>query len=278
MRAAIRRDRITTDEPGSPQLSANGGPASAQIPIESDADLGFAKRNKHVHRGAPDGTPSASGLSTPALGASNALAMSGLPKRPYRRTTRESAKALLSDSDSSDNGPVQADYLSPPSSPERHSPTLASTIGSSFQKVRTQSFPSFTSSFSPFKSLRGSSPLKEEIEPVRIKRAGSSSSRRWFGAGGSRSALTDSSSSEDEAELGSVQSGPRVNSSSSHGTDLPSFRFVQEPDGLQEAPIGYESDSEGEVAVNGERVDEATIAEAAAEGEGIKRSSPQQDS
>lgn len=252
-------------------MSANGGQTSKQIPIESDVDLGFAKRNKHVRKGL---SPSASGTSTPGFGEANALAMSGLPKRPHRRTTRESAQALLSESDSDDD-PIPKDYLSPPSSPDRPSATFASTLGSSFQRVRTQSFPAFTSPFSPFRSLRASSPLRDEVGPSRTKREGSNSSRRWFG--GSRSALTDSSSSDDEVEPTGSQDGPRVNSTSSHGTDLPSFRFTQEPRGVEDIHSGSESDSEGEVAVGGERVDAAEIADAAAEGEGIGSTPPEQD-
>ena len=164
----VLRERPTTDAPlPISQLSA-------QVPIESDADAGFASRQRKQQ--------------------SKAFKSSGLGSEPAslrrRRIERTRPPAR------SPQSPPREDTLD--ESPERFpfpQKSYATSLGDTFRHVRASSLSAFSGNLSPFRSR--TSPPETSASP---RRKSQRSITRWFGGGDS------TSSDEDQPLHGSGQS------------------------------------------------------------------------
>lgn len=240
----MRRDKTTTDrdQPSARRLET-GNQSDIQVPIESDADAGFASRSRRIKHAKDRGIP--------------ARDVFGEMHDPNARSVRRRKSSLRPPSTSHNhqtaspeiniNIPPDTDLSLPPARLSE-SPTrgYAASLSDAFRHVRASSLSAFGQNGSPFRSVRFGS--DQEIGPAQPRQKSSLSITRWFGG-----------ASESSSESGSETDGNMLVS----GDDaLPSFRLEDE------VVVDDESDEDDKIPIpGGERVDSATIDAGAAAGE-----------
>ncbi|ORY34891.1 acyl transferase/acyl hydrolase/lysophospholipase [Naematelia encephala] len=179
VRTALQRD-LTTNDPESPRPPIADSDAN-QVPIESDADAGFASRSRRNKGQRVQYLPDAESF--------NYNSNSPYRRRkPPQRNRRDFATA---------SEPPQ-----PPSPPEGMLPnrSYSGALGETFRHVRASSLSAFGVKLSPFRSVRPTN----GHEPARRSQLSIS---RWFGNASESSSEEDDDGLAAQAESGSGPSG-----------------------------------------------------------------------
>jgi hypothetical protein len=246
----MRREKTTTDRDQdnlSARRSETGNYSDVQVPIESDADAGFASRSRRIKHAKDRGIP--------------VRDVFGELNDPTARSVRRRKSSLRPPSTShSHRSSPEINVTIPPDNDVNQSlprarlsesPTrgYAASLSDAFRHVRASSLSAFSQNGSPFRSVRFGS--DQEIGQAQPRQKSSLSITRWFG--GASESSSDSGTDEDGNMLVS-------------GDDaLPSFRLEDE------VVVDDESDEDEEIPIpGGERVDAATIDAGAAAGERLR--------
>jgi hypothetical protein len=250
----MRREKTTTDRGQlSPRRPETGNQSDAQVPIESDADAGFASRSRRIKHAKDRGIPARDifgDVNDPARSVRRRKS-SLRPPSTNHRSSPEINITIPPDTD--------VDRSLPPArlseSPTR---SYATSLSDAFRHVRASSLSAFGQNGSPFRSVRfGSDQEITQVQPPRQK--SSLSITRWFG--GASESSSDSGTDED------------ANVMVSGDDTLPSFRLPTQDEAVVEDD--EDSSDEGEIPIpGGESVDHATINAGAAAGERLR---PTQD-
>jgi len=236
VRQALNRDRTTIDtgdgRDSDRDRQIDGLPGvNQQVPIESDADAGFALRSKKVRAARP--TTSTSTASAEMFARGN-----GIRSRNALLTRRQ-------------HGTQAVQF--PPSAPSGPPPAYSSSsgIGETLRHVRSSSLSAFAS---PFRRSAPDQASPEPEEPVTRKRSQRSISR-WFGGASS------SSEEEDQDDTSPPAAGDDTPTFSIEGPGPSGSALMDEPDSEEERG--------GVVPIpGGERVSQEEIDAGAAAGEG----------
>jgi hypothetical protein len=193
----MQRDRTTNDR-GSPPRPSENLALNTQVPIESDADAGFASRTRRAK--AVKSTPSAVETFGAAPEGAKAAAASLRRRRGTPKTTRRRASEVIQGNEQDEPSKVESGTGANANATPR---TYAESLGQRFRHVRTSSFSAFGSSLSPFLSSRGlsntsSNPNTHHLDEGK-KRPSQSSITRWFGG------VSDSSSEDEDEETDGLQ-------------------------------------------------------------------------
>lgn len=250
----MRQERTTNDRgAASPRRPETGNQSDSQVPIESDADAGFASRSRRLKMTKDRGL-----TAREIFGDINDPSRSVRRRKPSRNTgpqARPSSEVIVNTNapDIDRPGPSVRRSLESPNK------GYAASISDAFKHVRASSLSAFGQGGSPFRSVRFGS--DQEIGPAAPRPKSSLSITRWFG-GASES--SSESESDDEAGVRGSGSGP------SGDEAVPSFR-LQTDDQVVVDDEEDESDEEGVIPIpGGERVDAETVDAGAAAGERMR--------
>lgn len=237
----MRRDKTTTDQgQASSRRPETGNQSDAQVPIESDADAGFASRSRRVKHAKDRG-----------ISARDVFGEPPEPARSVRRrksSMRPSASTHRTGPETTVTTPPDMDVdrsLPPPRLGESPNRGYAASLSDAFRHVRASSLSAFGQNSSPFRSVRFGS--DQEITP-QPRQKSSLSISRWFGG------ASESSSEEETADDGDM----RGSGSGLSGDDtLPTFRLPTEDEVVVD---DEDSSDEGEIPIpGGERADPSTV-------------------
>ena len=205
----MHRERPTTDLTQLSGLQLDGLPASAYVPIESDADAGFLQRTRKARAARPV--------------ISTGKTLEDIPQSVRRR------RIVPRNQDSSPE-PSSTSPSSPKTSTQQAS-DRPSTFGETLRHVRTQSMQALTSPF------RGS-PSRMNVQPAEPsrKRSGISISR-WFG----NASETDTEDELDPMNVGGTRNGEQTPKFSLGGTAI-----ADDPSSMDEAAALDETPRTGE--------------------------------
>lgn len=205
------------------------------VPIESDVDAGFVSRSRRARN-----KTGSKGGDTPEeqLNLAGVFQLDESSKGVRRRKQRKSGMPLVAE-------PLgELPEVSPTHSPiatESPQRNYTSNFGDSFRHVRAPSLPALSS---PFRSIRSntSSSSNNVQSPSSSQRFRSQLSiTRWFGG------VSESSSDEEDEDLGGLQSGEATASSGEEG--IPTFQ-------LDSAVESHSDRSEDEMLHSGANVKE----------------------
>lgn len=238
----MRRERTTTDRgAASPRRPEGGNQSDSQVPIESDADAGFASRSRRLKMTKDRGL-----TAREIFGDINDPSRSVRRRKPSRNTGQQRAESEIA---INTNVP---DTDRPPTRPFPGSPSkgYAASLSDAFRHVRASSLSAFGQGGTPFRTVRFGS--DQEIAPAAPRPKSSLSITRWFG--GASESSSESESDDEGAGLhgsGSGRSGDET---------IPSFRLPTDDQVVVDDDEDDESDSDGEIPIpGGERVSQATI-------------------
>lgn len=250
----MRRERTTNDRgAASPRRPEAGNQSDSQVPIESDADAGFASRTRRIKITKDRGL-----TAREIFGDINDPSRSVRRRKPSRNTgqqTRATSEIAINT-----NAP-DIDRPGPSNRRSYESPNkgYAASISDAFRHVRASSLSAFGQGGSPFRTVRFGS--DQEIGHASPRPKSSLSITRWFG--GASESSSESESEEDTGLPGSV-SGP------SGDEAVPSFR-LHTHDEVVVDDEDDDSEDEGEIPFpGGERVSAATIDASASAGERLR--------
>jgi hypothetical protein len=249
----MRRDKTTTDQgQASTRRPETGNQSDAQVPIESDADAGFASRSRRVKHAKDRGISARDVFGEPPEPARSVRRRKSSMRPPpsTHRTGPETTVTTPPDMDVDRS-------LPPPRLGESPNRGYAASLSDAFRHVRASSLSAFGQNSSPFRSVRFGS--DQEIVPAQPRQKSSLSISRWFGG------ASESSSEDDTADDGDN----RGSASGLSGDDaLPTFRFPTEDEVVVDDD---ESSDEGEIPIpGGERVDPSIVDGSAASGDKMR--------
>lgn len=186
----MQREKTSNDK-GSPKRNT-GDLTPVQVPIESDADAGFARRTRKLR--ASRSHPTARGIFDQSKNAAAG------PSSLRQRKGQGQLMPPVTDRDLADVAEAASGTTTPGSTVPPPPKSYAETFGDTFRHVRASSYSALTS---PFRNMRGLAPEShgDADEDKRRASASQMSFSKWFGGG-------ESSSSEDEGEYDA--SGDRV--------------------------------------------------------------------
>ncbi|WWD20167.1 hypothetical protein CI109_104643 [Kwoniella shandongensis] len=253
VRAALHRDRTSNDQE-SPQPQPDTLAVHTQIPIESDADAGFASRTRRA-RYAKAGGPVNDFLEPEAEG-SRQSASSVRRRKGY---LRKPVRSLDMDTPSETEHEPIPERASTLGSPPR--PSYSISIGETLRHVRA---PSLSTLSSPFRSMRAalpssaSPPDSPSASTAPPKAKSQLSITRWFGG------ASETSSDEDD------DAGQRANSVSGPSEDdIPTFRLDTAV--MSDDEEAVDDGLRGKTPIpGGERVKQREIDASAADGERLR--------
>ena len=225
----MQRDRTNIDNNLRDDRQIDGLPGIFQVPIESDADAGFAHRSRKAKAARPRNTLSEAPDTSTALRNRGSLSR----RAQIAAGTRRQQEA-------------------------QQEKSYATTLTDRFRHVRSSSLTAFTSPFrrSSRSSTQVSTPEEEEHEEEEPRRKSQMSISKWFGGASD----TSSEEEEDGSGNGSVGNG-EGDETPLFGTDA--FQGSALDDEADLSP-GLEEPIPG-----GEWVDQQTIEAGAAAGEGF---------
>lgn len=232
----MQREKTTNDK-GSP-IRATGDLTPAQVPIESDADAGFARRTRKLR--ASRSHPTAKGIFDQTKNSEAG------PSSLRQRKGQSQLMPPVTDRDLTDVAEAPSGTTTPGSHAPPPAKSYAESFGDTFRHVRASSYSALTS---PFRNIRGLAPEShgDADEDKRRASASQMSFTKWFGGG-------ESSSSEDEGEYdasgnrarggsqGSASAGSRT-SGDERRARIPSLTGSE---GLDDDVIDDEEDEEDE--------------------------------
>jgi hypothetical protein len=233
----MRRDKTTTDQGQTSSRRPDlGNQSDAQVPIESDADAGFASRSRRVKHAKDRGISARDVFGEPPEPARSVRRRKS-SMRPPTSTHRSGPEMLVTT-------PPDIDIdrsLPPPRLGESPTRGYAASLSDAFRHVRASSLSAFGQNSSNSRSVRFGS--DQEIGPAQPRQKSSLSISKWFGG------ASESSSEEETPDDGD----PMGSASGLSGDDtLPTFRLPTE----DEVVVDEESSDEGEIPIpGGERVD-----------------------
>ena len=251
----MRRDRTTTDrDTASPRRPEAGNQSDSQVPIESDADAGFASRSRRLKMTKDRGL-----TAREIFGDINDPSRSVRRRKPSRNTGqgqgqghqhRAASEITFSNTAPDTDRPTAATRQSH----ESPSKGYAASLSDAFRHVRASSLSAFGQSG---RTVRFGS--DQEIGHAAPRPKSSLSITRWFGG-----ASESSSESESDGEMGLNGSG----SGPSGDEMLPSFRLpTDEQVVIDDDDDDSDSEGEGEIPIpGGERVSQPTINASVASG------------
>jgi hypothetical protein len=250
----MKRDKTTTDRGLlSPRRPETGNQSDVQVPIESDADAGFASRSRRIKHAKDRGITARDvfgEMHDPARSVRRRKSSMRPPPVPVNRSTPEIAVTIPSDTD--------VDRSLPPARlTELPSRGYAASLSDAFRHVRASSLSAFGQSNSPFRSVRFGS--NEEIGQATPRQKSSLSISKWFGG------ASESSSESETADEGEL----RGSGSGQSGDDpSPTFRLPTQDEVVVDDDS---SEDEGEIPIpGGERIDPSVIDASAAAGERLR--------
>lgn len=250
----MRRERTTNDRGAtSPRRPEAGNQSDSQVPIESDADAGFASRSRRTKMTKDRGL-----TAREIFGDVNDPSRSVRRRKPSRNTAPSHPRAA---SDITVSIPAPDNDRPSAQKQSQNSPSkgYAASLSDAFRHVRASSLSAFGQSGAPFRTVRFGS--DQEIGPPAPRPKSNLSITRWFG-GASES--SSESESEDETGLPGSGSGP------SGDEAIPTFR-VSTDDQVVIDDDDEDSEDEGEIPIpGGERVNVQTIDAGAAAGERLR--------
>ncbi|AAW43621.2 lipid particle protein, putative [Cryptococcus deneoformans JEC21] len=271
VRTALSHDRTSNDPATSlPETNPELTGALDHVPIESDVDAGFVSRSRRARN-----KTGSKGGDTPEeqLNLAGVFQLDESSKGVRRRKQKKSGMPLVAE-------PLgELPEVSPTHSPiatESPQRNYTSNFGDSFRHVRAPSLPALSS---PFRSIRSntSSSSNNVQSPSSSQRFRSQLSiTRWFGG------VSESSSDEEDEDLGGLQSGEATASSGEEG--IPTFQLdsaVESHSDRSEDEMlhsganvkeEYQSEeSEGKIPIpGGERVTQEKIDSSMASGERLR--------
>ncbi|WVR08195.1 hypothetical protein IAU60_005241 [Kwoniella sp. DSM 27419] len=250
VRSAIHRDR-TSNDIVSPSRGSDQVKSLEFVPLESDADAGFASRTRKTRGGRTFGNASALGISTTVEPDIQAPSITTRRRKGQPRRRRAS-EVFTPATDEEQEHALASQTQSAAQSPKRN---YSINLGETFRHVRA---PSLSALSSPFRSMRGSSAPAEAVPPQQPKPKSQLSISRWFGGG----TASDSESSDDDEPR--RFSGPSDEENPNHGPDRGVFF---DEDALGDGVDEDEDDAEGKIPIpGGERVSQRDIDASAAAG------------
>lgn len=253
----MRRDKTTTDQGTVPsRRPETGNQSDAQVPIESDADAGFASRSRRIKHAKDRGITARDvfgDMPDPARSVRRRKSsMRPPPLPPAHRPGPEIAVTIPPDTDIDSGLPASRSRLT--ESPTRG---YAASLGDAFRHVRASSLSAFGQNSSPFRSVRFGS--DQEIAQAQPRQKSTLSISKWFGGASEFSSDSESGGDGDQRGSGSGQSGD---------DNTPTFRLPTQDEVVMDDD---DSEDEGEIPIpGGERVSQATIDSGAAEGDDLR--------
>ena len=233
----MRRDRTTTDQgQASSRRPETGNQSDAQVPIESDADAGFASRSRRVKH-AKDRGISARDVFGEMPEPARSVRRRKSSLRPPPTHHRSSQETLVLPPDT-----YVDRSLPPPRLSESPTRGYAASLTDAFRHVRASSLSAFGQNSSPVRAVRFGS--NEEISQAQPRQKSNLSISRWFGG------ASESSSEEETADEGDIRGS---GSGLSGDETSPTFRLPTQDEVVMDDD---DSSDEGEIPIpGGERVD-----------------------
>ena len=261
IRSAMRRDRTTTDRgAASPRRPEAGNQSDSQVPIESDADAGFASRSRRLKMTKDRGL-----TAREIFGDINDPSRSVRRRKPFRTTGQgqHPATEIAVNTTAPDND--RATHTFPrQNSQDSPSKGYAASLSDAFRHVRASSLSAFGGQSG--RTVRFGT--DQEIGQASSRPKSSLSITKWFGG-----ASESSSESESDGEMGLNGSG----SGPSGDEMIPTFRLPTDDQVVVDDDEDEDSDSEGEGEIpipGGERVSQETIDASVASGTRVRSVRP----
>jgi hypothetical protein len=252
----MRRDKTTTDQGNVPsRRPETGNQSDAQVPIESDADAGFASRSRRIKHAKDRGITARDvfgDMQDPARSVRRRKSSMRPPPPPSHRSGPEISLTIPPDTDIDSGLPAPRSRLT--ESPTRG---YAASLGDAFRHVRASSLSAFGQNSSPFRSVRFGS--DQEIGQAQPRQKSTLSISKWFGGASESSSESETGDDGDMRGSGSGQSGDDAS---------PTFRLPTQDEVVMDDD---DSEDEGEIPIpGGERVNQATIDAGAADGDRLR--------